>query len=173
VPSPDTAPGIGPDAEPPELSASPVFADLDADRAALLAGCGRPVAFAANEMIFREGGRAEAFYVIRRGTVAIETVVPGRGALTIETVGPGGVVGWSWLFPPYRLQFDARAVTAVRATALDGACLRGKCAGDPALGYELLSRLARVLIERLQATRVRLLDVYGPAGPAALAGADR
>ena len=71
------------------------------------------------------------------------------------------MVGWSWLFPPYRWHFDARALSHVRATAFDGACLRGKCEDDPALGYDLMKRFAQVLIERLQWTRLRLLDVYG------------
>ncbi len=79
----------------------------------------------------------------------------------IETIEAGEVIGWSWLFPPYRWHFDARALAPVRATRFDGACLRGKCEADPALGYDLMSRFAQVLIERLQWTRLRLLDVYG------------
>ncbi|HVR13489.1 MAG TPA: hypothetical protein VMS41_06900, partial [Gaiellaceae bacterium] len=71
------------------------------------------------------------------------------------------VLGWSWLFPPHRWHFDARALTAMRATAFDAACLRGKCDQDPKLGYDLMSRFAQVLIERLQWTRLRLLDIYG------------
>ena len=47
------------------------------------------------------------------------------------------------------------------AIAFDGACLRGKCEADHDLGYELMRRIAQVIIERLQATRLRLLDVYG------------
>ena len=79
----------------------------------------------------------------------------------IETIEAGEVIGWSWLFPPYRWHFDARALTQVRATAFDGACLRGKCEEDSGLGYDLMSRFAQILIERLQWTRLRLLDVYG------------
>jgi CRP/FNR family cyclic AMP-dependent transcriptional regulator len=63
--------------------------------------------------------------------------------------------------PPYRWAFDARAVEPTAAVALDGACLRGKCDEDPALGYALLQRFSLVMVERLQAARVRLLDVYG------------
>ena len=61
------------------------------------------------------------------------------------------MVGWSWLFPPYRWHFDARALDMVRAVAFDGACLRGKCDDDHTLGYELLGRFAPVMLERLQA----------------------
>ena len=115
-------------------------------------------------MLFRDGDEANTFYVLRHGAVALETFVPARGPVTIETLETGEVLGWSWLFPPYRWHFDARALSLVRATAFDGACLRGKCEADPALGYELMSRFAQVAIERLQWTRLRLLDVYGYAG---------
>ena len=139
----------------------PVFAGLAPDNLALLAGCGSNVFFTAGEVLFREGDAADSFYLIRHGSVVLETFVPARGAVTIETLEDDEVVGWSWLFPPYRWHFDARALIDVRATAFDGACLRGKCEADPALGYELMSRFAQVLINRLQWTRVRLLDVYG------------
>ncbi|ABD13845.1 Crp/Fnr family transcriptional regulator [Frankia sp. CcI156] len=141
-----------------------VFAGMHPDHLALLAGCARHAIFRPGDVLLREGDPADTLYVIRHGTVAIETFVPTRGLVPIETVGAGNVVGWSWLFPPYRLHFDARALSLVRATAIDGACLRGKFSQDPALGYDVLSHLAQVLIERLQATRLRLLDVYANPG---------
>jgi CRP-like cAMP-binding protein len=134
---------------------------LGPDRLALLAGCAGNVHFGAGETLFRQGDPADAFYVLRQGSVALEQFVPGRGPVVIETIEAGEVLGWSWLFQPYRWHFDARALTTVRATGFDGACLRGKCEDDPALGYELMGRFAQVLIERLQWTRLRLLDVYG------------
>ena len=139
----------------------PVFAGLSPEQYELLAGCASNTGFRDGEMLFREGDQADTFYVIRRGTVALETFVPALGPVTIETIDPGEVVGWSWLFAPYRWHFDARALGLVRVTAFDGACLRGKCEADPALGYELMSRFAQVIIERLQWTRLRLLDLYG------------
>jgi CRP-like cAMP-binding protein len=139
----------------------PLFAGMDPERVALIAGCTHHVVFHAGDVLYQEGGAAEEFYVLRHGTVAVQTYVPARGDVTIETVGPGGVVGWSWMFPPYRLHFDVRALTLVRASAIDAACLRAKCDADPALGYDMMSRLTQVLIERIQATRLRLLDVYG------------
>jgi CRP-like cAMP-binding protein len=143
------------------LRASPVFEDLEPDALSLIAGCASNVRFDQGAVLFREGDTADTFFLIRHGAVALEMFVPARGAAVIETIEAGEVVGWSWLFPPYRWHFDARALTQLRATAFDGACLRGKCDDDPALGYELMSRFAQVLIERLQWTRLRLLDVYG------------
>jgi CRP-like cAMP-binding protein len=143
------------------LADVPVFADLGARELETVAGCGRNVRFDAGQQLFREGDAADVFYVVRHGSVAVETFVPARGPMMIETIEAGEVIGWSWLFPPYRWHFDARALTQVRATSFDGACLRGKCDADPALGYTLMSRFAQVLIERLQWTRLRLLDLYG------------
>jgi CRP-like cAMP-binding protein len=146
------------------LAGAPFFADLPADAIELIAGCGSNVQFEPGELIFREGDQADAFYLLRHGSVAIESYSPSGGPLVIETLEAGDVLGWSWLFAPYRWHFDAHALTAVRATSFDGACLRGKCDADPQLGYVLVSRFAQTLIERLQWTRLRLLDVYGHVG---------
>lgn len=146
---------------PDLLTDSDVFSGLAGDDLDLIAGCGTNVRFEPGEPLGREGEKADIFYLVREGKVALEVSVPDAGALVIETLGPGDVVGWSWLFPPYRWTFDARAVEAIRAVALDGACLRGKCDQDQRLGYQLMQRFARVMRERLQATRLQLLDVYG------------
>src|SRR5579884_3888343 len=84
--------------------------------------------------------------------------------IVIETIEAGEALGWSWLFPPYRWHFSARALQDVRAIALDGVCLRTKGAQDHDLGYELAMRVARILMERLQSTRLQLLDLYEAEG---------
>lgn len=145
------------------LGEVPLFRGLEPQELALLAGCASNVQFDVGTALFREGDPADVFYALRHGTVALEMFVPARGAVTIETLEAGEVLGWSWLFPPYRWHFDAKALTAIRATAFDGACLRSKCQEDPELGYDLMLRFAQVLMERLQWTRLRLLDVYGHA----------
>jgi CRP-like cAMP-binding protein len=145
------------------LHAVPLFDGLSADELSLIAGCGSNTHFDRDQLLFQQGYPANTFYVLRHGSVALETFGPGRGAMTIETIESGDVVGWSWLFAPYRWHFDARALTPVRATAFDGACLRAKCEADAKLGYDLMSRFAQVIIDRLQWTRLRLLDVYGDA----------
>jgi CRP-like cAMP-binding protein len=126
-----------------------------------IAGCARNRVYQPGTALLREGGPADEFFVLRAGTVAIETEVPGRGPVTLETLQAGEVLGWSWLLPPYRSAFGARALGTTRVVAIDGGCLRGKCEADPALGYDLLKLLAAVFAERLQDTRLRLLDLYG------------
>ena len=69
--------------------------------------------------------------------------MPQRGAVTIETLHDGDLLGWSWLVPPYRTVFDARAIGPVARCAFDGRCLRGKCEADPSLGYDAAQALRR------------------------------
>ena len=148
----------------PLLARHPFFADLSAPHLALLVGCARNVRFAAGEFLFRAGEEANQFFLVREGHVAIEIAPPGGAAHPLQTIGAGVVLGWSWLIPPYHWKFDARAIEPVRGLALDGKCLRTKCETDHDLGYELLKRFAQVMEERLQATRLQLLDVYGARG---------
>ena len=143
------------------LAEIPSLAGLAPEQSSLIAGCGRNVVFDSGAHLFLEGDRADAFFAIRSGSVALEIAAPPRSALIVETLHSGDVLGWSWLFPPYRTQFDARAAEEVHAIAFDAACLRGKCEADNALGYELMRRFAALMTDRLQATRLRLLDVYG------------
>jgi CRP/FNR family transcriptional regulator, cyclic AMP receptor protein len=138
-----------------------MFHGMAPERLELIAGCASNRIFRPGDYLLREGDRADTFFVIRRGDVAVETYVPQRGALTLETLHDGDVLGWSWLFPPYRVAFDARAAETVHTVAFDGRCLRGKCEEDHDLGYELIKRFAEVIVERLRATRMQLMDVYG------------
>jgi CRP/FNR family cyclic AMP-dependent transcriptional regulator len=146
------------------VSAHPLLAGLPGDAVDQVAGCARNVAVRSGQLLLAEGEPADTLFLLRRGRVAIEIYSPGRGPIVVETLGPGAAVGWSWMFPPYRWHFDVRAVEAVGAVAVDAACLRAKADADHALGHQLMARVAAVLLDRLQATRVRLLDLYGAPG---------
>lgn len=137
------------------------FAGLGAERLALLRDCASDATLPAGQVLAREGEAADRFYAIREGRVAVEIHAPGRSPIVVQTLGPGEILGWSWLFPPYRWRFEARAAEPLRVLVFNGACLRGKCEADPALGYALMKRFARVMTARLEATRLQLLDLYG------------
>jgi len=145
----------------PIIREQPFFQGLEERYIKLVTGCAKNVRFEAGRVIFREGEEADEFYFIREGLVAVEVLVPHRGPTAVQTVCEGEMLGWSWLFPPYRWRFQARTQQATRALAFDGKCLRAKCEGDHDLGYELLKRFSQVVTDRLEATRVQLMDLYG------------
>jgi CRP/FNR family cyclic AMP-dependent transcriptional regulator len=144
----------------PYLAGHAFLKGLAPEYVKLIVGCASNVRFDAGEFAFHEGEEANQFYLIREGNVALEIFAPGRGPITIQTIREGGVLGWSWLIPPYTWRFDARATELTLAIALDGKCLRTKCDKDPNLGYELMKRVAHIMEQSLQATRLQLLDIY-------------
>jgi CRP-like cAMP-binding protein len=139
----------------------PFFAGLTPEHADLVAGCAKNHRFDAGDYLMREGDPADEFFLIRHGRVALEIAAPGQAPIVFATLGEGDIVGASWLVPPYRTMFDARAMELTRAIGIDAACLRGKSDADHDFGYEMMQAFLPVLAKRLQATRMQILDVYG------------
>jgi len=137
------------------------FTGLDQGFCDLVCGCARNVRFEAGRYLCHEGDPADEFYLVRHGRVALEISDPARGTVAFQTLGEGEIVGVSWLVPPYRWAYNARALELVRAISINAKCLRDKCEADHDLGYEMMKRFTPVLVERLHATRLQLLDVYG------------
>jgi CRP-like cAMP-binding protein len=144
------------------LGTHPFTQGLDDEILRLIAGCATNVVFESGSYLFREGGNADRFFLLRHGTVALELFVPGEGARTFLTVKSGEMLGVTWLVPPYRWAYDARAVELTRAIAFDATCLRDKCEADPHVGYELMKRFVPALVERLHAAQLQMADIYGP-----------
>jgi CRP-like cAMP-binding protein len=142
------------------LREHPFFRQLEEPFLRLICGCARNVHFNGGDYLFHEGDPADRFYLIRHGAAVLEIRAPGR-TLAFQTLRDGEIAGVSWLIPPYRWTFDARALTDIRAIGVDAACLRAKSEADHDLGYELMKRFNSVLAQRLQATRLQILDVYG------------
>ncbi len=139
----------------------PFFACLDESVATLVAGCAVNMHFRPGQHLFHEGDPADTFYVVRRGRVTLEVHAPAGPSVVVDTAHEDDVVGWSWLVPPFRCRYDARATEETSTIAFDGACLRAKGQADPAVGYALLQRVVTVMESRLHSTRTRLLDLYG------------
>lgn len=143
------------------IRAHPFFAGVSDAFCKLVVGCAKNVHFNAGEFLGYEGDPADHIYLLRQGRVAFQISAPGRGPFVFQTIGEGEIVGVSWLIPPYRWNYDARAVDFVRAIAMDATCLRQKCDADHDLGYEMMKRFVPVLVQRLHGTRLQILDVYG------------
>jgi CRP/FNR family cyclic AMP-dependent transcriptional regulator len=126
-----------------------------------IAECATRVRYEPGEFLARWGDVAESFWLVREGRLALELVVPGRGELTVAVATPGDFVGFSWLSPPYQMQFDVRALTAVEADRFDGRAVRARFSDDKWLGFELTLRFAQLAADRVEAMSMQLMDVYG------------
>lgn len=138
----------------------PFFSGFDPIYFDLMLSCASPVSFNAGQQIFRENGNADRFFLIHGGRVALQTAAPGRGVITIQTIGADEVLGWSWLFPPYRWHFSARTLEATDGVAFDAQVLRQTAWENRDFGYEIAMRVGQVMLGRLQATRLQILDLY-------------
>lgn len=142
------------------LAEHPFVKGLEKEHIQLILGCAKNVVFEAGKYLFKENEEANSFYIIRNGKIALEIYSSKKGAIIIQTVGEGEMIGWSWMVPPYRWKFDARAIELTRLIELDGTCLRNKCESDPKLGYEIMKRLANVFEQRINSLRLQFLDLY-------------
>lgn len=138
-----------------------LFAGLSPEFLELVTGCAKNVVIEPGTYLFHEGDPADEIYLIRDGHIGLEIAAPGHGRMTFMTAGPDEVIGLSWLIPPYRHSFDAHVKEATRAITMDATCLRNKCEADAALGYEVMKRVMPTIVDRLHATRLQMLDVYG------------
>ena len=114
--------------------------------------------------LLQEGARADRFWIIRTGTVALDMHVPGRQAAVIESLGHNELVGWSWLFGPHTWHLGAEATTPVRAWEFDAGAVRALCRDDPEFGVNVSQWVGDIVSHRLRSARTRLLDLYGPYG---------
>lgn len=148
-----------------DLGREPFLRGMRGADLARLATAARPAEFPAGRRILAESAPAENFWLVRSGVVALDLELPDHGTTVIDTLGPGAVLGWSWMFRPYRWRFGAVARTPVEAVEFDGRLVRTLSAVDPSLGYELTRRFAEVMAERLQSARLRMADLsMAPAG---------
>lgn len=138
----------------------PFFAGLSEEQIRVVAETAKIVSFDEGERMFAEGGEAGMSYLILEGDIALSIRTQAHGPKVVQTLHRGEFVGWSWMYPPYRWSFDANVLADVKAVQFDGPQLKKISVADPALGYALMTRFTEIIINRMQALRIQLLDVY-------------
>lgn len=141
-----------------EIAAHPFLTGMNAHHLELLTRYATKKTFGPGEMIFRAGEPAHGFYLIQNGTIALEGSVMEHGSIATDIVHAGEPLGWSWLFPPYRWHFDARAIQQTTAIFFHGDILRQHYNEDITLAHDLSQRICKVMAHRLQATRRKLIE---------------
>jgi CRP-like cAMP-binding protein len=126
-----------------------------------LSALAKEVRFDRDNVIFHEGDECHDFYLIVEGRVALEIEAPGH-TFRVQTLHAGDELGWSAILMGRGKHFQARALQPVQALAFDGAKLLNACREEPAFGFALMYRMVGVVSERLQATRLQVLDMYSP-----------
>lgn len=137
----------------------PFFRGMRSEHVATISTCAANVRFKPGDAIFSMDEPSNHFYLIEEGRAAVGIGDSDQELVTVQTVEAGGVLGWTWIFPPYRHHFNARCVEPIKGYVFDAACIRKKCEADNVLGYALMKHFSALMIERLRATRLQLLDL--------------
>jgi CRP-like cAMP-binding protein len=140
------------------IAEHPFLKRMSEESLEIISGCLTERTFESGQIICQEGEPANLFYLVQSGKVALEWREPNSELAHVQTIGAGSVLGWSWLFPPFVWHFKARTLETTKVVVLDGAHLLVMSHRDPRFGYELMKRVAQVLIERLQAAQKKLLQ---------------
>lgn len=138
----------------------PFLRGLTHQQMTLLADCALPAHFPAGATIFRENEKADRFYLITSGKVVLESGADYGEPVVIDTIGAGDLLGWSWMQPPYRWHFTARAIAPTEAIFFASPLLQQYCQRDHSLGFELHKRMSAVMMKRLQAARKKMLAMH-------------
>jgi len=146
------------------ISTHPFWKGLNPHYFHVLRECATYVRWGPDQAVLTAEFDAEHFYLIHHGRIALQAFLPGKGTITIQTIGPGQALGWSWLFPPYRWHFSARSIEITEAVCFGAHRLRDYAEENHDFGYELAMRVGQILLQRLQATRLQLIDFYNVPG---------
>jgi CRP-like cAMP-binding protein len=125
------------------------------------------VRYPTGTVIFREGALTSEIYLIIDGSVSLEICAPGAGCRRILTIGKGELLGWSPVLVQAPLTATARTLVDTTAVEINAGQVITLCEHNPRFGYEFMRRAAIALANRLSATRLQLLDVYGSEMPSA------
>lgn len=142
----------------------PLFTDLAPEFIEYLAQAASRVKLNADQVVFRHGDRAEKFYVLVSGRITVEIPALYGPALEVQALSSNEALGWSWLIPPYKWSFQARAEIDSELLEFDGKALLILCEREPKFGYELVKRFAALMSERLDAARKAMMSQWTPAG---------
>ncbi len=143
------------------LQKHPFVGEFQPQHIEKLSALAKEVQFERDNVIFHEGDECHDFYLIVKGRVALEIEAPGH-TFRVQTLHEGDELGWSAILMGRGKHFQARALQPVNALAFDGVALLDACRADPAFGFALMYRMLGVVSERLQATRLQVLDMYSP-----------
>lgn len=147
-----------------DLHSRTLLSALNPEQLARLLRHAREVQLAPDGVLFLQDQAADAFYVVREGRVKICVPAINGPGVEVQTLGPWDVIGWSWLIPPYRWAFEAKALTPVTLLRFDGKAILQECEQDPALGYAVMKMFATLMSERLHAARLRMMASWAPPG---------
>lgn len=148
------------------LRTSGLFHSLTDSQLEKVAHICREKTYQGGERVLNEGEEAKELYILEEGKAILEMKIdlaPYRPAryVTIEAVTKGDSFGLSALIPPHIFRFSVVCLEPCKVIAIDRAQLFNLLQEDLAVGYEVMKKLAELVMSRLIHTRQMLISERG------------
>lgn len=143
------------------ISGNTYFKALDEKHLDFLVKNSNLIEYKAEDFIFSFRDEAKYFYLISKGLVTLQMFSHEKGSIALEEIKAGEILGWSWLNPPFTWRFDAYSNIDTELIVFDGEAIRTKMEKDTKFGYFIQKIFIHIIAERLQSTRLRLLEELG------------
>ena len=153
---------------PELLSRYQFFSFLKPAQLKKIAKVAKEEAYERGAILFRENDKANAFYILLKGSVELLFVVDVEyhpelhKELRFRVIYPGESFGISAFIEPHILTSTARAVEPSSVIKIEAGPVLEMCQKDEKLAYALIHQVARVAVDRLNATRLQLAAVWKP-----------
>jgi CRP/FNR family cyclic AMP-dependent transcriptional regulator len=148
-----------------ELKKSDFFVGLDERALAAVAGFTKKVTFEANDTVYERDADAPYVYEVLKGRVRQGfEVMPGT-MVWFQTSEPGDLVGFDALIPPRVHNMKAVASEKTEMVSFDADSLLGYLEANPDFGFIFMERLAQMLLQRLDNTRLQVIHLMPPKDP--------
>jgi len=144
---------------PENLRRYPIFGGASEESLKVLAMVSVERSFSAGETMFIDDEPAYELFILTSGEVDISYMLNTGEERTVDTLVTGDVLVWSALIEPFRTTAHGVARKDSTVISVDAPTLRKLCDADLALGYRVMSELARVTSHRLQGARVQLATI--------------
>lgn len=104
--------------------------------------------FDENEFIFRQGGTADRFYMLKLGKVLLELKISGDITVFISSIKPGYAFGWSSMLDDEVYTVDALCSEPCEILSFRADKIKLLFEKDHSLGYIMSQRLLRIIKKR-------------------------
>ena len=104
--------------------------------------------FDEREMVFRQGDRAERFYMLKEGKVILEQRITDKIAVSVSAVKPGYSFGWSAMLNEEKYTIDAVCAEPCQVFSFRDQKIKARFEKDHSLGFIISQRLLHIIKKR-------------------------
>jgi CRP-like cAMP-binding protein len=143
-----------------ELAALPIFKSFKPHQLQLIKPFMEFCSFPANMVIFHQGDRADNFFILTAGEIALHFKPYDGPPLEITKIASGDVFGWSAALGRKKYSAAAIATSDSKVIRMQASNLQKICAIDPDTAVLFLDRLVGVISVKLQDSHQEILNLF-------------